>query len=201
MLSFGRPVPYKRLDLSLRAAAEAEGAFHPVVVTLGDAPGLEALRDALGVPATVVNAFDFDLVACLCQHERTVVTAILAKNEPFGLIPSEARLLARRQGGLLLVPADGGGLAEQVRDERDGFVLELPVEPRAVAEAVARIQAFPEDRKRAIRRAGTACVFEGGYTWSARILETLARLDPAVAAVKDVVKAEIAERERTALEA
>ena len=51
VLSFGRPVPYKRLDLTLRAAAKAKGRFHPVVITLGDDPELRALRDELGIEA------------------------------------------------------------------------------------------------------------------------------------------------------
>jgi glycosyltransferase involved in cell wall biosynthesis len=186
VFSFGRPVPYKRLDLTLRAAAQKPDAFHPVVITLGEYPELRALRSELGVKASIVNAFDFELVACLCQHERTLAVAILARNEPFGLIPSEARLLVRKQGGLLVVPSDGGGLTEQVADGKDGFVIQ---DPRSgLLSALESIRSAPADR---IRAAGVDRVFSGGYTWNSRIMETLSHLFEDVAEVRKEVLLEI----------
>lgn len=199
MFSFGRPVPYKRLDLTLRAAAKAPGHFHPVVVTLGEYPELKSLRSELDLKASIVNAFDFELVACLCQHEHNVATAILARNEPFGLIPSEARLLVRKSGGILIVPDDGGGLTEQVEDGRDGFVLKDVGELASILESAKKIRSLKPDAAEAVRRAGVEKVFIGGYTWSSRILETLAAVDERVAAVKDEASQEITDAEKKAL--
>jgi glycosyltransferase involved in cell wall biosynthesis len=200
LFSFGRPVPYKRLDLTLRAAAVRPNHVHPVVVTLGDCPELRGLRDRLGIRASIINAFDFELVACLCQHEKTVATAILAKNEPFGLIPSEARLLIRKSGGILLVPDDGGGLAEQVEDGKNGFVLKDVEAEAAITGGVDRILALDRAEAERIRTAGVESVFQGGYTWSSRILETLSRLDGEVASVKDDVLEAIEQEEKKALQ-
>jgi len=196
VFSFGRPVPYKRLDLTLRAAAKKPGAFHPVVVTLGEHPELHALRSELNVRASIIDAFDFELVACLCQHERTLAVAILARNEPFGLIPAEARLLTRKQGGTLVVPSDGGGLAEQVTDGKDGFVIHHPEDPAGLCSAFDQIRSTSVE---GIRDAGVDRVFGGGYTWSSRIMETLSSLYEEVAAVRDEVLLEITSMEKHGL--
>ncbi|MHC4943989.1 MAG: glycosyltransferase [Planctomycetota bacterium] len=199
VLSFGRPVPYKRLDLTLRAArVDAGGArcFHPVVVTLGEAPELQALRSELKVKASLINAFDFELIAALSQHEKTSSVAILAKDEPFGLIPSEVRLLARETGGLLLVAIDGGGLAEQVGDGKDGFVLDRAEDPASIRKAIDRIACMKPSEKDKIRCAGRDKVFDKGYTWSLRIMETLAALDPEVAAIQQEVIDELSSIEK-----
>jgi glycosyltransferase involved in cell wall biosynthesis len=202
LFSFGRPVPYKRLDLTLRAAAGQGGAaagFHPVVVTLGDAPELRALRAEHKVEASLIDAFDFELVAALSQHEKTLAVAVLAKDEPFGLIPSEVRLLARATGGLLIAAKDGGGLAEQVTDGRDGFVVDRPEDPAVIRRAIARIQALEPAQAKKMRRAGRDKVFDEGFTWSQRIVETLAALDPDVAAVEREVREELSAIEKAHL--
>jgi glycosyltransferase involved in cell wall biosynthesis len=195
MLSFGRPVPYKRLALTLDAAKASGGAYHPVIVTLGPDPATEAHAKKLGIAASVIDAFDFDLCACLAQHPNCVGVPILAYNEPFGLIPAEVRLLVRKQGGLLIVPADGGGLAEQVTDGVDGFCVKKP-DPKSVADCVAKIDKLPEAAKRKIRNAGLDLVFSGGYTWSSRIIETLSAVIPEVSRVGNKVLREIAKAER-----
>ena len=147
----------------------------------------------------MIDAFDFELVACLAQHEKNLATAILARNEPFGLIPSEARLLVRKSGGLLLVPEDGGGLTEQVRDGVDGFVVRNAEDPDALLAGIDAVAGLAPAKAEAIRGAGVDSVFDGGYTWSARILETLSALDPAVAEVRAEVTGSIAETERAGL--
>ena len=199
LLSFGRPVPYKRLALTLRAAETEPGLFHPVVVTLGEYPELRKLRHELKTGASIINAFDFELISCLCQHEKTAAIAILAHNEPFGLIPSEARLLARLKGGILLLPEDGGGLAEQVQHGKDGFLLKAVDQVSPITDAVKKVMALKPDEADSIRNGGVNSVFEGGYTWSSRIMETLSLVDEKVAPYKDEVITEISKEEKRAL--
>jgi len=200
VFSFGRPVPYKRLGLTLDVAKHLPEDYHPVIVTLGEYADLKAQADALGRPATVLNAYDYDLCACLSQYEKTVAVPILAYNEPFGLIPPELRLLVRRSGGLLVVPSDGGGLAEQVTDGVDGFVVKDPVKDiKRLAKCIVEIDQLGPRDKRRIRESGLKLVFTGGYTWSGRILETLSAVDPQVARVAKKVLKAIAAEERAAI--
>ena len=195
LLQFGRPVPYKRLEVTFDAAKELGDDYQAVVVSLGAAPYLEEAADKIGKNCTVINAFDFDLCACIAQLERCVAVPILAKGEPFGLIPAEIRLLIRKTGGLLVVPEDGGGLREQVRPDIDGFVC-TEASGRAVADVVRKIESLSPEQKAEIRYAGVSGVFEGGYTWAGRILETLSAVVPEVKAVAPEVLANISAEER-----
>lgn len=197
ILSFGRPAPYKRLGLTLDVAKALGGEYHPVIITLGAYPELEEQAWVTGAPASIISAFDFEFCACLSQYRNTVCIPILAYNEPFGLIPAEVRLLIRRSGGLLVVPSDGGGLAEQVTDGVDGFVVKTPAKSVAdLGKVVRRIDSMSAGEKNRIRHNGMKLVFEGGYTWSGRILETLSAVVPQVAKVRKKTLHDIAKAER-----
>jgi glycosyltransferase involved in cell wall biosynthesis len=195
ILQFGRPVPYKRMEVTFDVVKELGDDYQAVVVSLGPAPYLEEAADKVGKNCTVINAFDFDLCACISQLNLCVAIPILAKGEPFGLIPAEIRLLIRKGGGLLIVPEDGGGLREQVKDGINGFVA-AEATGSSVAEVVRKIESMSADQKNAIRSAGVSTVFEGGYTWAGRILETLSAVVPEVKEVSKEVLAEISAEER-----
>lgn len=200
VLSFGRPVPYKRLEITLDVMKHLPDEYYPVIVILGPYPALEAHADKLGRPASVINAFDFDLCGCLSQYANTVAVPILAYNEPFGLIPAEVRLLVRRSGGVLVVPSDGGGLAEQVTDGVDGFVVKEPAKDiKRLAKCIMDIDQLGPRDKRRIRENGLKLVFSGGYTWSGRILETLSAVNADVRRVAERVLKAISDEERAAI--
>lgn len=195
LLQFGRPVPYKRMEVTFDVGKELGDDYQAVVVSLGPAPYIEEYADKIGKNCTCISAFDFDLCACLSQLDRCVAIPILAVGEPFGLIPAEIRLLIRKCGGLLIVPEDGGGLREQVRPGVDGFVA-AEATGKCVADVVRTIQTMTPEQKNSIRSAGVSGVFEGGYTWAGRILETLSAVVPEVQAVSKEVLAEISAEER-----
>lgn len=200
ILSFGRPAPYKRLHLTIEASKRLSPDFHGVIVTLGAYPELEAVAAKAGGSVSVINAFDFDLCAALSQHANTRVISILAYNEPFGLIPSEVRLLTRRTGGLLQVPSDGGGLAEQVSHGKDGFVVEQPEkDPGGLARSIRSIAALPSPAVRKIRKAGVERIFREGFTWSFRMLETLSHVVPEVSQIQKKVRSEVLSEEKRGL--
>jgi len=196
LFSWGRAVEYKRFDVVLQAAARLEGRVHPVVMVTPRYERLVELRNELGIEASLVFAFDPELVACLLQWENTVAAASLALNEPFGLTPAETRVHARRQGALMVV-SDTGGLVEQVEDGVDGFVTRQD-DPDDVARTVARILEMGEGEKQRIRRAGLERVLRE-YTWSSQILRTLAAVVPEIAAVAEEVKEAIMSEERETL--
>ncbi|MBI4321332.1 MAG: glycosyltransferase family 4 protein [Chloroflexi bacterium] len=180
MFSWGRAVAYKRYDMVLEAAARLEGRIHPVIMVTPEFPELVELDRKLGTGATLIFAFDPELVACMLQWENSEVAASLAYREPFGLTPIEIRMHARRSGPICVV-SDTGGLVEQVKDTIDGFVTRQD-DPDSVATVVGRILGMSERDKDAIRQAGLQVVLSN-YTWSGQILSTLAAAVPEVAAV------------------
>jgi len=182
LFSWGRAVEYKRFDVVLQATARLEGRVHPVVMVTPRYERLVELKNELGIEASLVFAFDPELVACLLQWEKTVAAASLALNEPFGLTPAETRVHARRQGALMVV-SDTGGLVEQVEDGVDGFITRQD-DPDDVARVVARILEMDESEKQRIRRAGLERVLRE-YTWSSQILRTLAAVVPEIADIAE----------------
>ncbi|HEY8476059.1 MAG TPA: glycosyltransferase family 4 protein [Chloroflexota bacterium] len=177
IFSWGRPVPYKRYDVFLRAAARLKGRVHPVLAVFPDYPEMERLARDLGLAVTLVKAFDPEFVACMLQWEGTVAACSLAFQEPFGLTPAETRMHARKQGPLMVV-SDTGGLVEQVVDGVDGFVTRQD-DPDDVARVIVQILAMPPERKAEVRRAGLERVLRD-YTWPVQMLRTLAALVPEV---------------------
>ncbi|HDN79163.1 MAG TPA: glycosyltransferase, partial [Chloroflexi bacterium] len=192
LFSWGRAVEYKRFDIVLQAAARLKGQIHPVVMVIPRYERLIKLREELGIEASLVFAFDPELVACLLQWENTVVAASLAFNEPFGLTPAETRVHARKQGALMVV-SNTGGLVEQVEDGVDGFVTRQD-DPDDVARTIAHILEMSEEEKQRIRQAGLKRVLRE-YTWSSQILRTLAAVVPEIAAVAEEVREAIMSEE------
>ena len=184
-MTWGRPVPYKRLELLLEACKRIEGTFHPVVVAHPVNELLTGTRDRLDLECTFIDAFDFEVVASLLQYERTEAAAILSYGEPCGIVPMEARALARRTGPVLVV-TDTGGLPEQVKDGVDGFVVRQD-DPEALAETLTKIRGLPEAERARIREAGYATV-KRRYTWESQIVTTLSSLVPHVRAIEDPLR-------------
>jgi len=185
IFSWGRAVEYKRYDVTLKAAAKLKGKIHPVIMVSPYFEKLVNLNRSLGLNATLIFAFDPELVACMLQWENTEVAASLAYREPFGLTPVEIRMHARKSGPICVV-SDTGGLVEQVRDGIDGFVTKQD-DPDDVARVVNHILSMSEGEKDAIRRAGLQTVLNN-YTWSSQILKTLSSLVPQVADLAGVVR-------------
>ena len=188
VFSWGRAVEYKRFDLVLEATARLRGKAHPVVMVTPAWDKLVALDRRLGTGATLIFAFDPELVASMLQWERTYVAASLARREPGGLTPMEVRVLARREGPLMVV-SDTGGLVEQVEDGVDGFVAKQD-DVEDTAKTFERVLDLPGEERERIRRHGLETVLQN-YTWSSQILKTLAALVPEVARVEDKVRAEL----------
>jgi glycosyltransferase involved in cell wall biosynthesis len=193
VVSSGRAVEYKRHDQVLRAAAELEGRVHPVVQVYSDDPELRDLRHELGIAATVVAACDRELMATLVQWPHARAIFLPAVDEPFGLIPSEARLLAR-DGGAVVLAADSGGFSEQIVHRADGFLCS-PDDVPAAAAVLAQICELSEEDRRDVREAGARRVLSE-YTVAQQIARTLSACIPSVREVQD----ELTERLSAAIE-
>ncbi|MFJ3197923.1 glycosyltransferase family 4 protein [Streptomyces griseoviridis] len=184
LVTTGRGVPYKRHDMLIRAAAELRGAAHPVVMSDPELPELRKLAASLMVDATFVTSFDRELMASLVQWDRTKILSLPAKNEPWGMIPMEARLLAR-DSGAILVAADSGGFPEQITDGVDGF-LHTPDDPSALARVIDRVLALDQSEQDAVRRSGAERVLRN-QSWPCKIVESLRAVIPEVDEVADAV--------------
>lgn len=191
LVTFGRGVPYKRHDMLVRAAAELRRKAHPVIMSRPALPELPGIAASLGVDATFVTSFDRELMAALLQWRRTKVCSLSADNEPSGLIPMEARLLAR-DGGAVLVVADSGGLAEQVNNGIDGF-LHRPNDPAHLAQIIDHVLGSPEEERARLRREGARRVLIH-EAWPVKIVQSLRTTVPRIDAVADDVLSNLRSR-------
>ncbi|WP_326809700.1 glycosyltransferase family 4 protein [Streptomyces scopuliridis] len=190
LVTFGRGVPYKRHDMLIRATAETRGSAHPVIMSDTELPDVRKLAARARVDATFITSFDRELMASLVQWPKTRVCSLSAENEPWGLIPMEARLLAR-DGGALLAAADSGGFSEQVADGIDGF-LHTPNSPSQLAQVIDKILGLTENERTRIRRAGAKRVLIE-EAWPIKMMESLRATVPGIDAVADAASRELAE--------
>ncbi len=169
LLGASRFVPYKRLDLVIRAG---EAADVPVVLA-GSGPLAEELRaqaDAARVPVTIVPRPSDALLYTLYQRSLAYVFPAV---EDFGIMPVEAMAAGAR-----VLVSDVGGATESVVDGVTGVHVH-DWEGAGLADAVARAAAL--DPADSVRRSAdfAAAVFERSIaSW---VRHDGARLDGAVA--------------------
>jgi glycosyltransferase involved in cell wall biosynthesis len=137
LLVLSRLLPYKRVDLVVRAANRA-GLWLDVV---GDGPALGALRELAGPTVRFHGRVDERALVELLENCRALC---VAATEDFGITPVEAAAA----GKPVVAYAEGGAL-ETVRDGLTGALFdELTVE--SLLGALARADALPAD-PRALR--------------------------------------------------
>jgi glycogen synthase len=130
-LSFARAQWYKGLDLAAELGAKlaSHHGVHPVILALGDAKGqatvarAKELLETEGRPYTLLTDYPTLLPRWLMQWPLCRAVAVMSRREPFGLIPSEYRMLGPPEG--LLITSNSGGLAEQTLSENEGIVLQI----------------------------------------------------------------------------
>ncbi len=126
-----RLLPYKRVDLAIRAAAIA-GV--PLVVA-GTGPADRSLRAlARGTTTTMLGYVSDERLAALAGAARA---AILPGEEDFGLVPLEAAAAGRPT-----IAFRGGGALETIVEGRTGVFFDEP-DPQSLA---AAMRAFDESR-------------------------------------------------------
>ena len=126
-LVLGRVVPYKRVDLALRAAAIAE---RPVKVA-GGGRALESVRPAAGPGAELLGRVSDAERLELLSGARAL---LFPGQEDFGIVPVEAQA-----AGVPVIAYGVGGVSESVLDGRTGVLFDRQT-PEALADAVARFE-------------------------------------------------------------
>lgn len=174
VLSVARLSREKGIDVLLRAAAEAGGDAHVVLVGGGpDRPALEQLARDLGVRVTFRGVLPWDEL--VEQYVAADVFALLSRHEPWGVVVNEAAAC-----GLPLVLSEHvGAHCDLLRPGENGFL----VPPDDVASTAAALRMLATDP--ALRaRAGAASrriVADWGYEPSieafvAAVLEAVSTL-------------------------
>jgi glycosyltransferase involved in cell wall biosynthesis len=185
IVCLGRLVPRKGVDDAVRALALLPAA--ELVVSGGPPAGglradpearrLRALADALGVGnrVTLTGAVARDRIPALLRSADVVVCA--PWYEPFGIVPLEAMACARP-----VVSSAVGGLVDTVVHERTGLHVP-PRDPRALADAVARLLADPALARRlgeaGLRRARARYSWDRVATQTAEVYRRVAGRHPA----------------------
>jgi glycosyltransferase involved in cell wall biosynthesis len=135
LLAIARLMPYKRVDLVVRAASELGIALDVV----GEGPMLESLRAIAGRGVTFHGAVSDSVLTGLLETCRAVC---VAGEEDFGMVPVEAQA-----AGKPVVAYAGGGALETVRDGVTGVLFrEQTVESLVAAiRAVEKLDTPPEE--------------------------------------------------------
>lgn len=129
LLFVGRLVPYKGVDVLLRALSSQQDA--PSLAIVGDGPmrsDLEAQADRLGVDATFLGRVDDDELAPLYRGAELTVLPSVNSQEAFGIT-----LIESMACGTPVVASDLPGVADVA--EHGGLVAP-PRDPRALARRI-----------------------------------------------------------------
>lgn len=159
LLVVSRLLPYKRVDLAVRAASAAGLALDVV----GTGPALESLRALAGPTVQFHGRLPDEQVTALIQS----ASAVLAPgHEDFGIVPVEANA-----AGTPVVAFAGGGALETVVEGVGGTFFHEPT-PQSLIDAVGRLddlEGTPVDR------ANLAARFSR-ERFAAALTDTVARL-------------------------
>ena len=128
-------------DGTVRLHLQADESLRPRLIIAGDGddrPRLEALAAALGVSGSVTFT-GFVSEATLAElYRRAAVFVMPSRGEGFGLVYLEAM-----RAGRPCVAARASAAAELIEDDESGLLVD-PLDPAALAAALARLLASPE---------------------------------------------------------
>ncbi|MCY3912648.1 MAG: glycosyltransferase [Chloroflexi bacterium] len=139
-LVVSRLIPYKRIDLAVRACTEAS---LPLVV-VGDGRDLHSLRRMAGPTVRFAGRVSDDEVR---RHMARCRAFVFPGEEDFGIAPVEAQAAGRP-----VVAYAAGGALETVRDGETGVLFPEPTVP-SLLQALERVTDMPIDAARLVRHA------------------------------------------------
>jgi len=131
LISFGRLEPYKGFEFTIKLGGlMAKKGLQTVLIakpyTKNDplVGEYKKLMKKFNPGGMFLYDYSFEsLPHAVMQWKNTKILLLPSLAEPFGLIPEEARLYNRRD--LAVVTSNKGGLAEQIKDRKDGFLLDI----------------------------------------------------------------------------
>lgn len=129
-LTASRMVPYKKMDLIVRAFTRMP---EKRLVVIGEGPQFEKIRVA-AAQATNIQLLGYQPFTVLKDHMQRARAFVFAAEEDFGIIPVEAQAC-----GTPVIAYGAGGALETVRDGQTG-VLFFSQDEAAICDAVARFE-------------------------------------------------------------
>jgi glycosyltransferase involved in cell wall biosynthesis len=162
IFAVSRLTPLKRLDLLVRALAEAPGRrLRAVVAGEGESRGhLQSLAATLGVSDRVTFPGRVDDATLLDHFARCRAVCFPPLREDYGFVTLEAFASSKA----VVTCEDSGGPTELVRDGETGLVAEPA--PAAIAAALARLA---DDRALAERLGAVAAARVATMSWAAAV--------------------------------
>jgi len=165
LVSFARTEHYKGLDLVLKLGGylEKEHKLATVILTVPYSmddpyiPVLENIRRDFAENALLLYGHDFITPHLLMQWDRTRIIAVLSRQEPTGLVPSECRYYKNSSSMLLVSNKDG--LPERVTDGVDGFVCNID-SMESIYEKAEDVMKLSKDKREIISQRGYRTVTE-----------------------------------------
>ena len=139
-LVVSRLIPYKRIDLAVRACTEAS---LPLLV-VGDGRDLHSLRQMAGPTVRFAGRLSDDEVR---RHMARCRAFVFPGEEDFGIAPVEAQAAGRP-----VVAYAAGGALETVRDGETGVLFHEPTVP-SLQRALARVTDMAVDPTHLVRHA------------------------------------------------
>lgn len=158
IFSVGRAVEYKGFDLLLDAYSKIREDAHLVFVASPyktEASFVDELQKIIknkNIKCTPIFACDFQLPRYICQWHNTKVVAQLSRCEPFGLVPEEVRLWARKSGPVILA-SNKDGFVEQIDDGINGFLVDLD-DTSVIASKIDDLLKLSDDNIQKVKKNG-----------------------------------------------
>jgi glycosyltransferase involved in cell wall biosynthesis len=121
-LTASRMVPYKRIDLIVRAFAQMPDKQ---LIVIGDGPEVDKVRAAAGPNVTLLG---FQTFAVLKDHLQRARAFVFAAEEDFGIIPVEAQAC-----GTPVIAYGRGGSQETIIDKKTGLFFGEQTESSIIA--------------------------------------------------------------------
>ncbi len=158
IFSVGRAVDYKGFDILIKSFSQIKSDAHLVFVAspykteMSCVNELSELIKETKISCTPVFDCDFYLPSVICQWKRTKIVAQLARYEPFGLVPEEARIWGKN-GGPVVLASNRDGFIEQITDDKDGFLIDIE-DDKKIAEKMDYILQMDKTKFEDVRKLG-----------------------------------------------
>lgn len=153
VFSWGRPSPYKRMDLVVSSVNQFCDDVMPVIITAETHAVLKNFVQANHYRAIIVeNAKSFELIRALLQWKLSYAVCFLSESEPGTVVPMEAMYLAGGDNGPILIANNTGVYPEIVVNEENGFIVNNT--PESVGECINRICCMSDNERKVYRDKG-----------------------------------------------
>lgn len=182
IVSFSRAERYKGLDLTMQLGKYTGARYgtRTVILTIPYSMAdpiineLRTIRDTIDPSAIVRFGHDFVTPHYLMQWHKTRIVAVLSRQEPAGLVPSEFRYYQNQYAQLLV--SDKDGLPERVTDNQDGFICNIENLQNIIGKADEIMSLPPTMRMR---------ISKNGYR---RVLRYYCLIDNVIATLREVLR-------------